>query len=279
MTAATTTCLGPLWTWADHPALAATGPFLTPANVRAVLGTPELLSSGLSFSLPLLLILACHELGHWLACRAHRIPARPPFFLPAPIGIGTFGAFIRILAPVHSRRQLLDVGAAGPIAGFFALLPFLFWGLSSSVVVEASPVTGAIRLGEPLTVRLVGYALGLGEQQISLHPVAFAAWVGLLITAFNLLPVGQLDGGHVLYAAGGSVQRRLALPIWLTLLAAGFLWAGWWVWAAISLFIGLRHPRTLDERRPLDRRRLALAWLCAALFVLSLSPVPLAPVG
>ncbi|MEZ5331479.1 MAG: site-2 protease family protein [Thermoanaerobaculia bacterium] len=221
-----------------------------------------------------------------MACRRHRLPATPPFFLPAPIGLGTFGAFIRIRAPIEDRRQLLDVGVWGPLAGFLALLPFLVLGTlwSTPAAIEAvgpTQVTDVVLWvpGRSLALRLLATLfhgpLGPGTT-LDLHPFALAAWVGLLVTALNLLPLGQLDGGHILYAAIGRRQARLAPWLWLLLLAAGLLfWPGWILWSLITLVMGLRHPPVLDETTPLDRRRRLLAWLAFGVLVLSFVPVPL----
>jgi membrane-associated protease RseP (regulator of RpoE activity) len=262
------------------------GPWLSIRTIRSVWGERELLRLGLSFSLPTLFVLLCHELGHWLACRRHNLPATPPFFLPAPIGLGTFGAFIRIRAPIEDRRQLLDVGASGPLAGFVALLPFLVLGVlwSQPAVIDAAGpgVTTDVVLWLPgQSLLLQGLTLlvhgPLGPQAtLDLHPFALAAWVGLLVTALNLLPLGQLDGGHILYAAVGRSQARLAPWLWGLLAAAGvLLWPGWFLWSVITLAMGLRHPPVLDENQPLDRRRRLLAWAALVVLVLCFVPVPL----
>jgi membrane-associated protease RseP (regulator of RpoE activity) len=206
--------------------------------------------------------------------------------LPAPIGLGTFGAFIRIRAPIEDRRQLLDVGASGPLAGFVALLPFLVLGVlwSQPAVIDAAGpgVTTDVVLWLPgQSLLLQGLTLlvhgPLGPQAtLDLHPFALAAWVGLLVTALNLLPLGQLDGGHILYAAVGRSQARLAPWLWGLLAAAGvLLWPGWFLWSVITLAMGLRHPPVLDENQPLDRRRRLLAWVALVVLVLCFVPVPL----
>jgi membrane-associated protease RseP (regulator of RpoE activity) len=258
-------------------------PWLSPETVGEVWSDPGLLRLGLSFSLPLLFILLCHELGHYVACRIHSLPATLPFFIPAPLGLGTFGAFIRIRGLVRTRGQLLDVGAAGPIAGFLALLPFLLVGMARSTVADiavapdfqATPF--ALWLpGRNLALMLAAHAVqGRSDLPLDLHPFALAAWVGLLATALNLLPLGQLDGGHILYAALGRLQRLLALPLWLALAATSFLWPGWIVWCALVLLLGLVHPPVLREDVPLGPARLLIAAIALLLFVLSFIPVPL----
>jgi membrane-associated protease RseP (regulator of RpoE activity) len=249
------------------------------------------LVTGLAFSLPVVFILLCHELGHYLTCRRYRLPATLPYFLPAPIALGTLGAFIRIRAPIRSKRELFDVGVAGPIAGFVALLPFLVYGVARSRPAPLVPALGEpsglvlLHPGNCLALELVTRVFHgrLPEGVVlDLHPFALAAWVGLLATALNLLPLGQLDGGHILYAVTGRLQRRLALPLWLGLAAAGLYWKGWLFWCLLVLILGLRHPPVRDEAAPLDRGRRLVAFLALVLFVLSFMPVaveviPVAP--
>jgi len=260
-------------------------PWLGPDTIRRVWSDAHLIRTGLAFSLPLLLILLAHELGHYVLCRRHRVPATPPLFLPAPLGFGTFGAFIRIRAPIADKRRLLDIGSGGPIAGFLTLLPILLYGVAHSrpAPLNLPAVPGAAELTLLLPGRTVALDLATrlfhgplpAGTTLDLHPFALAAWVGLLATALNLLPFGQLDGGHVLYAALGRRQRRLAVPLWLLLVAAGALWRGWLLWSAIVLLIGLRHPPVADEETPLGRGRLWVALFCLLLLVLSFSPRPL----
>jgi membrane-associated protease RseP (regulator of RpoE activity) len=255
-------------------------PFLTPATLAAVWRSPELLLMGLTFSIPALCILFCHEMGHYVACRIYRIPCTPPFFLPVPINFGTFGAFIRIKAPIYSKRQLFDVGVAGPIAGFVALVPFLLYGIAHSRPVPVSTAHGSTLLvighsvALDLATRIFHGPLAPG-MTLNLHPTALAAWLGLFATALNLLPLGQLDGGHILYAALGRAQRRIALPLWLGLALLGYYWPGWLLWCVIVLVIGLYHPPVYDESEPLDGKRRALALAALLLFALCFMPVPI----
>ena len=259
--------------------------WLHPETVRTVLGRSDLLAIGLRFSLPTLFILLCHELGHYLACRRYRLPATLPYFLPAPIGVGTFGAFIRIRAPLRSKRELFDVGVAGPLAGFAALLPFLAWGIARSTPVPVQRLPDfdgssaflflpGQSLLQSLLVRLFHGPLPEGWI-LDLHPFALAGWIGLFATMLNLVPLGQLDGGHLLYAVAGRWQRQAAVALWLLLAVAGIYWRGWFFWCAVTLVMGLRHPAVLDEATPLDapRRRLAVAAL--AVFLLCFMPVPI----
>jgi membrane-associated protease RseP (regulator of RpoE activity) len=260
-------------------------PALLPSTVAAVWHDPQLLAAGMQISLTLLGILFAHEMGHYLTCRRYGISATVPYFLPFPLGFGTLGAFIRIRSPIRDKRELFDVGVAGPLAGFVALLPFLFYGVAHSrvgrFVAIADPrhqhpvlLLPGRCLAIELATRLFHGRL-LPGQTLDLHPIAFAAWFGLFATALNLLPLSQLDGGHILYAALGSWQRRLAKPLWAVLAAAGFLWPGWWLWCGIVLVLRLRHPPVDDEDRPLDPRRQWIAALALLLLVLCFTPVPL----
>lgn len=250
---------------------------------------PGLLEIGLAFSLPLLFILLCHELGHYLICRRYRVPSTPPYFLPAPIGLGTFGAFIRIRAPIRDKRRLFDIGVGGPIAGFVVLVPFLLWGIAHSRPAEMrlAPPDGPAELLLILPGRSLAFDICArlfhgplpADTTLDLHPFALAAWVGLLATALNLIPLGQLDGGHILYAVTGRWQRRLALPLWIGLAAAGlYFWRGWLVWCGIVLLMGLGHPPVRDEHRPLDPGRKLLALVALVLFALCFMPVPISVV-
>jgi membrane-associated protease RseP (regulator of RpoE activity) len=273
-----TTTLGPvLYVWSRDGLPPDVYPLLTPRLVAQVWGDAALLRLGLSFSLPVLTILLVHELGHYLACRRYRLPSTLPYFLPLPAVLGTLGAFIRIRAPMRTKRELFDVGVAGPLAGFVALLPFLLYGVARSQPAPLDVASGALRLvpGQCLAMEIVTrlYHGRLGDGQVlHLHPFALAAWFGLLATAINLLPLGQLDGGHILYAVAGRWQRRLALPLWVALALAGVLWGGWVLWCVVIFAMGLFHPAVVDEATPLDRGRRALA--AVALLVLALCFTP-----
>lgn len=258
--------------------------WLTPQVVKAVWHNPALLHIGLSFSCAAMTILFCHEMGHYIACRRYGIACTPPYFLPVPLNFGTLGAFIRIKAPIRNKRQLFDVGVAGPLAGFVALIPFLLYGVARSTPVPLPHVAPAAATGSVLApghclaiylvARLFHGPLAPGTY-LNLHPMALGAWLGLLATSLNLLPLGQLDGGHILYAATGRLQRRLAIPLWLGLALLGWLWPGWLLWTVIVLVIGLFHPPVWDEREPLDPRRRMIAVLALVIFILSFMPIPL----
>lgn len=290
LTGLTTTTMGAVWVlYTSTRRMTDLTPLLSPRTVTEIWSDPELLGLGLSFSLPALFILLCHELGHYLACRIYRLPSTLPYFLPLPLALGTLGAFIRIRAVIRTKRELFDVGVAGPLAGFVALLPFLVLGILWSEPVGASEImTGGyeqVRLlvpGDSLALaglaRLFHGPLG-DDQVLQLHPFALAAWFGLLATSLNLIPLGQLDGGHILYAALGRLQRRLALPLWLGLLAVALLvWPGWALWCIVTVVMGLHHPPVYDEQARLDPVRRLLAWVALGVFLLSFMPVPLAEV-
>jgi membrane-associated protease RseP (regulator of RpoE activity) len=257
---------------------------LTPTVITRVWTDPELLGIGLSFAFSALLILLAHELGHYVYCRRYGIDSTPPYFLPVPFNFGTFGAFIKIKSAIRSKRELFDVGIAGPIAGFVMLIPFLLYGVAHSEILPMPPpgtypaevgvyVPGRC-LALELAIRLFHGPVPEG-MAINYHPMALGAWLGLFATSLNLLPLGQLDGGHILYAATGRLQRRLALPLWALLGLTGYFWPGWLLWSLLILLIGLYHPPVVDETTPLDPARRRLAWLALLMFLLSFMPVPL----
>lgn len=254
---------------------------LTPHTIRSVWTDPALLRMGLSFSIPALLILVAHEMGHYLTCRRYGISCSPPYFLPVPFGFGTFGAFIRIREPIRTKRELFDVGISGPLAGFVTLIPFLLYGIAHSEPAPLPPagpesVNTLLAPSHSLLIQLCARLFHgpLDGMYLNLHPMAMAAWLGLLATALNLLPLGQLDGGHILYAATGALQRRLAIPLWLALGVMGFYSPGWFLWCALVLLVGLFHQPVRDEGAPLGRTRVWLAWLALLIFALSFNPVP-----
>ena len=241
-----------------------------------LLHRPSLLLSGLSYSLTLLVILLAHEFGHYFACRYHRVACTLPYFLPAPSFIGTFGAFIRFRSALKSRRELFDVGIAGPLAGFLFVLPALGVGLAMSRVVPGLGESGETRLGLPLLIQWVGAWIfpGARMMDLNMHPVARAAWVGLLATALNMLPIGQLDGGHIVYSWIGERHRWVSLLVILLLGLAGFLFWPWFFWAGVLLLVGRRHFPVYDDQG-LDRKRKILLAVAGLIFVLSFMPAPL----
>lgn len=244
------------------------------------LSHPASLVHGLPFAGALLGILLVHESGHYLMCRRHGVDASLPYFLPAPpfFILGTFGAFIRIRSRFPDRRALFDVGAAGPWAGFVIALLATVIGLARSTVLATPPERGILELGDSLlTTWLTHVVLGADPRNVMLDPIAFAGWVGLFVTSLNLLPAGQLDGGHVLYAAAG--RRTRVLP---ALLLAFLLWLGWsgqpvWVfWAGvICIMMLLGHPPTDEDHAPLGAARTLGTIATLALFVLTFVPEPI----
>jgi membrane-associated protease RseP (regulator of RpoE activity) len=225
-----------------------------------------------------MIILSAHEMGHYLTCRYYGISATLPYFIPAPTIVGTMGAFIRIRSPIQHRSALLDVGVAGPIAGFVLAIPALFIALAQSRFVTPDPSDSAFAFGEPLIFKAVAAVMGKTPppgMDLYLHPIGLAAWFGFFATAINLLPVGQLDGGHITYALFSRIHRRISQGFVFLLIPLGvFFWQGWLIWSAILLFIGLRHPVTLDDAAPLQIRHIWLGWFALIMFVLCFTPIP-----
>ncbi len=247
-------------------------------SVFALIGArPAILLQGLSFSLTLMAILLAHELGHYFACLYYGIDASLPYFLPAPTPIGTLGAFIRIRSPIYTRRALFDVGIAGPLAGFVMLLPALAIGLANSKVLPGIGARGELIFGVPAIQRALEWVMfpGVRSIDIYLHPVARAAWVGTLATALNLLPIGQLDGGHILYAFTASKHKLLSRIFVAALLPLGIFYSrSWLVWAVLLFFFALRHPVICDDTR-MDRGRVLLGVAALAIFLLTFTVVPI----
>ena len=250
------------------------------ANPYADLGS---LAVGVPYAFALLAILLAHEFGHYALARVHDVDATLPFFIPAPpfFFIGTLGAFIRMRSMPRDRKALFDVGAAGPWAGIIVAVPLLAIGLALSEVRPAMPSPGGdFLLGESLLLRaMMWLVLGVSSSDVTimLHPIALAGWVGLLVTALNLMPVGQLDGGHIVYAALGARWHRwisLGTVTALVVLVAGGA-TSWLVWAVLLLALGLRHPRIVDNDTPLDPGRRYAAAASLLLFVLTFMPEPL----
>jgi membrane-associated protease RseP (regulator of RpoE activity) len=244
---------------------------------REVYANPALLLRGLPFALTLLTILMAHELGHFLTCVFYRIDASLPYFLPAPTLIGTFGAFIKIRSPIFTRRVLFDVGVAGPLAGFLFLLPALGAGLAFSKVIPGIAEQGDIVLGTPIVLRIFEWIVfpGVAAADIYLHPVARAAWVGIFATALNLLPIGQLDGGHILYAFVGEKHKWMSRVFAASLIPLGLLfWHGWLLWAAFFFLTGMRRPAIYDHS-PVGYSRWKLGLLAVLILILSFSPDPI----
>jgi membrane-associated protease RseP (regulator of RpoE activity) len=243
---------------------------------------PARLALGVPFSFTLLSILLAHELGHYLTCRYYKIRATYPYFIPAPTLIGTLGAFIRIKSPILNRRQLFDVGLSGPIVGFVIAIPALIVAILLSKAAGPINTPDSISLGNPLALLLLTKLLrpGVSPAAIALHPVGCAAWVGLFATSLNLLPVGQLDGGHILYAVFGHKYRKISQGLFLVLLPLGyFCWVGWLAWGSILLVLGLRHPILVEPAETLGRVRKRLALVGLLIFILTFMPAPFGQQG
>ncbi|MGH7612625.1 MAG: site-2 protease family protein [Gemmatimonadales bacterium] len=257
-------------------------------RVTVIGGVVTAITAGLAFAVPLLAMLLAHEMGHYFTARRYQLDVSPPYFIPVPLFpsfIGTMGAFIRLRTVLSDRRQLFDVGLAGPIAGFVVAVPVLLFGL-----VLSEPLSSREGIaGMVLLVGRDGYLLGdslvtlglrwlvHGGAAVALHPVAFAGTLGMFVTMINLMPMAQLDGGHILYAAQPRLHRRAALIFWLVVLGLGHWWIGWYLWAALVLLVSrgrLDHPPLLDAYRPFPTSRRWLLWVAGVLFLLTFAPVP-----
>ncbi len=248
--------------------------------------TWSLLLNGLWFSVTVLAILGCHEFGHYFACRYYGVDASLPYFLPAPpfFLFGTFGAVIRIRERIPGKRMIFDIGIAGPIAGFVVAVPALFLGIALSHVVEVPRDFEGMALGEPLLFQAAAWLFWgtpADGYSLNLHPIAFAAWFGLLATALNLFPIGQLDGGHISYAVLGRRSTLMTLAMVAGLVGLTWFSRSWVVWTVITIAMlvafGPRHPPTDDEAVPLNRGRLWLAVAALVIFVLCFTPTPIEP--
>ncbi len=273
-------------------------------------GVLRSIPAGAPFALGLMAILLAHEFGHYFAARYHKTAVSLPYFLPFPGStFGTMGAFEQLKEPPRNRRVLLDIGLAGPLAGLVVALPVLLIGLALSSI-ERLPASLAAAAGAGLEGNsllylaakyavtgellpapdsyggvapvvywarylLLGLPLPFGARDVILHPLAWAGGAGLLVTALNLIPAGQLDGGHLLYVLLGRRAARIVPFIVVALAGLGVVWSGWWLWAGLIFFLGRTHAQPLDEITPLDPRRRAFAILGLAIFVLVFTPVPL----
>jgi membrane-associated protease RseP (regulator of RpoE activity) len=245
--------------------------------------TTTFFGAGPWYALAILTILGAHEFGHYFACRWHDVDCTLPYFLPAPILLtGTLGAVIKIREAFPSRVALFDIGVAGPLAGFITMLPFLIMGIWLSDVTPLPDDPGTLILGEPLLfkalARFIHGPLSEGTD-IIIHPMGFAAWFGMLATALNLLPFGQLDGGHITYAVFGPRAARLSVVTLATVVVLSFFATSWIAMAvmlaAMTWFVGLRHPPPLDDTTPLSRGRLVVAGLALLIFIGCFTPVPI----
>ncbi|MDE3169661.1 MAG: site-2 protease family protein [Acidobacteriota bacterium] len=240
---------------------------------------PSMLLLGVPFSFTLLLILLSHELGHFFAGRHYGIDVSYPYFIPAPTLFGTFGAVISIRSPIPTRKALFDVGIAGPVVGFAFAVPAMAWAVATAKIVPDAQANAAIHFGNPPLILLLDRVFhpGVDTSWILLGPVGWAAWVGLLATAMNLLPMWQLDGGHIVYSLTSRHHQRISLAIGLALIALGvYSWPMWALWGIILLALSLRfgHPPLLNSWEPLGTGRQLLALLALAILALSFTPLP-----
>jgi len=266
-----------------------------------LLERPVTILKGIPFSLSLMLILLSHEFSHYFASKRHGVKATLPYFIPFPNIIGTLGAFIKMKSPIITRSALIDIGASGPIVGFIVSVVIAVIGLQMSEVVQVPKTAGTFHFGDSILFYYL-YSLVIGVvppgQDIVLHPIAFAGWIGLFVTSINLMPVGQLDGGHITYALGGEgLHRKTSMAVFIILLFMGltklfiyadimsvsveiydyadkYLWEWWAMWAVILSFFGLRHPPVLHWETRLDSRRRFIGWITFFIFIITFIPVP-----
>jgi membrane-associated protease RseP (regulator of RpoE activity) len=277
---------GELWTF--FQTLPAEYAIMILKTVTDLFVVDGLLFEGLSFSVSLLFILISHEMGHYIACRIYKVDATLPYFIPTPPMIGpagTFGAFIKIMSPMPSRRAVFDIGVAGPIAGFLALIPVALIGLATMKVASPAQIafsTGGLTFSDPLLFRCLAYFFGIDLKFGIGNSFYFAAWVGLLVTALNLIPSGQLDGGHAIYAALGekfhfwtgriafvAMATLSVLGMYLYSSPSGFLFA-----VVLAVMMRVKHPEPADMT-PLDGKRKAVAILTLIIFALCFVPFPI----
>jgi len=277
------------------------GAGLSGIEPAVLLERPVHIVKGFPFSLSLMFILLSHEFSHYFASKRHGVKATLPYFIPFPNIIGTLGAFIKMKSPIITRSALIDIGASGPIVGFIVSVVTVVIGLQMSEVAQVPRTPGLFYFGDSILFYCL-YSLVIGVvpvgQDIILHPIAFAGWIGLFVTSINLMPVGQLDGGHITYALGGErLHKKTSLAIFIMLLSLGltkffiqgdflpvtsnlydyadkYLWEWWAAWAIILLFFGLRHPPVLQWEAALDARRKFVGGLTFFIFIITFIPVP-----
>lgn len=248
-------------------------------SYEELIDSPGLIATGIPFACSLLSILLAHEMGHFITSRYYRVDVTLPYFIPAPTLFGTLGAVIKMRSPIRKKTMLLDIGAAGPLAGIVVALPLVILGLYQSQVIQVTAGTDSyLFFGDSLLFKLLSYLI-VGTipegYDIMLSPIAFAGWVGFLVTSLNLMPMGQLDGGHIAYALFGRGQRIVSRVFVGALVIMGIVYyLGWLVWAALVLIIGVDHPPVSDDDVGLDRRRTIIGWVCFVLFIATFIPVP-----
>lgn len=249
-----------------------------------ILEFPVRIIEGFPFAGTLMTILLCHELAHYIASKKHHTIATLPYFIPAPSLIGTFGAFIKMKSPIVTRRALIDIGASGPIAGFIVSVIASIAGLSMSEVVSLPKTEGMIIFGDSLLFSfLTRVVIGVPPEtsDILLHPVGFAGWIGLFVTSLNLLPIGQLDGGHVTFAILGERHKYVSVVLVAVLAALGLSaligitgWEGWGLWAVLMFVLGIKHPPVLYWEMQLDPKRKLTALASLVIFIITFIPSP-----
>ena len=263
---------------------------------------PQNLIQGWPFAVTVMGILTAHEFGHYFAARYHKVAVTLPYFIPLPISpFGTMGAFIRLKEPISDRRKLFDIGVAGPLAGIVLAVPLIFIGLSTSDMTIIRPNSGGMLEGNSIFyyfAKFLVFGQGLSNwetgEDVLMNQVTFGAWIGLLVTALNLLPVGQLDGGHTVFALLGNRARYVNMAVLAMMGVLGVLglasvqeqipglenigWSGWFIWLGLIFFIiGPFHPPALDDVTELDERRRWVGYLVVAIFILTFTPVPMRP--
>ncbi|HWR58912.1 MAG TPA: site-2 protease family protein [Thermodesulfovibrionales bacterium] len=243
-----------------------------------IFSEPWRIYEGLPFALTLMTILLAHELSHYFASKKHHTKATLPYFIPAPSLIGTFGAFIKMKSPIVTRKALIDIGASGPIAGFLLSVAACVVGLTMSSFVVVKDTEGVLGLGDSMLFTLLSrLILGVPPEshEILLHPVAFAGWIGLFVTSLNLIPIGQLDGGHIAYAFLGERHKSVSVILVVILLVLGlFLWEGWAFWGVVMIVLGLKHPPVIYWEIPLDRSRRITGVAALIIFIITFIPSP-----
>jgi Zn-dependent protease len=255
--------------------------------ILIVLRTPALWIIGVPYALTLLSILGVHEMGHYVMARRHKADVTLPYFIPMPFGLGTMGALIRLKSPIQNRKQLFDIGVAGPLAGLAVAIPLLIIGLSLSPVAHVGRAVLGSQEGNSILYAVLkfltkGQWLPGGGYDVMINAIAFPAWFGLIVTMINLLPIGQLDGGHIIYSLFGRVQWKVAVVAEIVLVGLGLYLAFttgqilnvWLLWAILVQVFGLRHPPPLDDLTPLDRKRRLIGWATIVIFFLIFTPLP-----
>lgn len=286
LTLVTTTIVGGCHYYSFSVNLATANAPAAGPSLDSILYSPLFYLRGLWYSLTILAILGCHEMGHYIACLRYGVVATRPFFLPAPLPLtGTLGAFIRIKSRIPNKTALFDIGIAGPLAGFVVAVPALFIGLMLSRVDQLpADQSGLVELGEPLLFKFAAWVVWgtvADGSSINMHPMAFAAWFGLLATALNLFPIAQLDGGHISYAVLGRRSTVVTIVMIGVAISLAFTSSSWIAWTVLLLVmvatLGPRHPPTLDDDEPLDQGRVMLAVVAMIILVLCFTPAPIGP--